>query len=187
MSNCLFKLNKEQLVCKIEVVGSSLVQLNFIPFEDIYRNLINLTEFSNLTTRVDDEINKLLQNEPSMTEKSALNQIILAEMSKLFDRKDDFEEMFENSLVKIFLLIYFFIFMLILNTIFNVLLVHYEKFGGDPMKRSLQNQLIAQFGYAQILFNLVLAPVWIFRILIGPVHLSVVDICATVFQSVWTW
>ena len=85
-----------------------MVQLNFIPFEDIYRNLVNLTEFLNLTTKVEDEINKLLQNEPSMTEKSALNQVVLVEISKMFDPKDDFEEMFENSLVKIFLLIYFF-------------------------------------------------------------------------------
>ena len=146
-----------------------------------------MTEFLNLATKVEDEINKLLHNEPRITEKSALNQVMLGEMSKMFDPKDDFEEMFENSLVKIFLSMYFFIFILILNTIFNFLLVNYEKIGGDPMKRSLQNQLIAQLGYAQTFLNLLLPPVWIFRILIGTVHPSVVEIYGTIFQSSITW
>ena len=55
------------------------------------------------------------------------------------------------------------------------------------MKRSLKNQLIAQTGYANIILNLLVAPIWIFRSLMGPINLSVAEICITFQQIGMTW
>ena len=48
----------------------------------------------------------------------------------------------------------------------------FEKYGGDPLKRSLKNQLITQFGYAMMLNNTICTPCLTWRILFGPVHIG---------------
>ena len=155
----------------------------------MYQYLAMLTNVS-LIRKIQDEIN---QNEPNMTEKLAEmstlnNETILAELfnADAFEQNDDFKQMFESHFSKIFHFAYFF-FIFIFNTIFNALLIHFEKFGGDPTKRSLKNQLIAQTGYANIILILLVAPLWIFRILIGPIYLSVVEVYSTFHNTFMTW
>ena len=129
-----------------------------------------------------------------MTEKLAEmstlnNETILTELfnADAFGQTDDFKQMFESHFIKIFYFTYYFFFIFIFNTIFNALLIHFEKFGGDPMKRSLKNQLIAQTGYANIILNSLTAPIWIFRILIGPINLSVAEVFYKFHQTGMTW
>ena len=88
-----------------------------------------------------EEVEHLYQNAPNMTEQLAKMFNISA-----YEPKDDFEQMFESHATN---MLYFTFLMLILivDTTYETLLIYYEKFGADPMKRSLRNQLIAQTGY----------------------------------------
>ena len=63
----------------------------------------------------------------------------------------------------------------------------FEKYGGDPMKRSINNQLVTQLGAAMILHNLVCTSIFTCRVIFGPVYVP-----AAVFESfimnIWmTW
>ena len=40
--------------------------------------------------------------------------------------------------------------------------------GGDPMKRSLKNQLFSQFGYGMMISNTICNPLLTWRIMFGP-------------------
>ena len=71
---------------------------------------------------------------------------------------DDFEELFDNVSIKITFVIFCFALLTFTNT-FNILLSIFEKYGGDPLKRSLKNQLISQFGYSMILNNTFCYPI----------------------------
>ena len=99
---------------------------------------------------------------------------------------DDFKELFESHIINI-LHCTFLIFAQIFSTTIFIFLIHYEKFGTDPMKRSLSNQLFAQIGWIAILDNLVIRPIWIFRILIGPINPHIVETCITIRQAIVTW
>ena len=132
-------------------------------------------------SRLQDEINFIHENDPDLTIQSKLQEIFKAE------DKDDFGEIFENPIFQVLYVTYLFVIIFLFNTLFNVLLIHYEKFGADPMKRSLRNQLIAQTGYAQILLNMITVPVWSFRTLIGPLNIKVADIFFMISQSLVTW
>ena len=61
---------------------------------------------------------------------------------------------------------------------FNILVSMFEKYGGDPLKRSLKDQLITQFGCAMMLNNSVCTPCLSWRIIIGPLNVKI-----AVFQS----
>jgi hypothetical protein len=58
----------------------------------------------------------------------------------------------------------------------------FEKYGGDPLKRSLKNQLISQFGYAMILNNTICTSSLTWRIILGPVHFKVVHIWSSILE-----
>ena len=71
---------------------------------------------------------------------------------------DDFEELFDNLSIKIASGIICFGLLTFTNT-FNILLSIFEKYGGDPLKRSLKNQLISQLGYSMIINNTFCNPI----------------------------
>ena len=58
---------------------------------------------------------------------------------------DDFKLSFESFVIKMMTLI---IFLLLMTAviIFDLTVIHFEKYGGDPMKRSLVNQMSVQGG-----------------------------------------
>ena len=56
-------------------------------------------------------------------------------------RKDDFKNVFEPIEIKIISFISWIIFETFTN-IFLIFLIVFEKYGGDPMKRSINNQLV---------------------------------------------
>ena len=52
-----------------------------------------------------------------------------------------------------------------------LMVINYEQFGGDPMKRSIVNKLISSLGMAQIVGMLLSATSLLFRAFIGPFNL----------------
>ena len=63
----------------------------------------------------------------------------------------------------------------------------FEKYGGDPLKRSLKNQLITQFGYAMMLNNTICTPCLTWRILFGPVHIEIAAFTSFIENFSVTW
>ena len=77
---------------------------------------------------------------------------------------DDFKSLVSPLWLKIVIGILFLYTMTINNTL-TVLMIQFEKFGGDFMKRSLHNQLLTQVGYSIILSNLICTPILTWRII----------------------
>ena len=61
----------------------------------------------------------------------------------------------------------------------------FEKFGGDPLKRSVQNQLVSQVIIAGVLGNTFYFPILTFRTLYGPLHhyIAIIGIVEIVAKS----
>ena len=60
-----------------------------------------------------------------------------------------------------------FLFSLIIGSVFYWGIIHYEKYGGDPMKRSLQNKLVTTVSFSLILHHYIFEVAWEWRIQIG--------------------
>ena len=58
---------------------------------------------------------------------------------------------------------------IIFHNAFVILCILFEKFGGDPMKRTINNQLQAQICYAFLLNNVFHTPLHIWRIFVGSI------------------
>ena len=80
---------------------------------------------------------------------------------------DDFEDLLNTSSIKMVSGILCFLLITFTNA-FNILVSMFEKHGGDPMKRSLKNQLLAQMGYSMIINNTICTPLLTLRIYFGP-------------------
>ena len=126
--------------------------------------LIALAE-ENHFSQLLEEIENIHRIDPAMAEKIA--EIFNVSLST----QDDFEEIFDNTFVNIL----YFLWLNLLNVSlpYEVLLILYEKYGGDPMKRSLRNQLYAQTGWIGIFWCTVPLVIWAFRMFIGPLNSNV--------------
>ena len=82
---------------------------------------------------------------------------------------DDFKSLFNHISLKITTVIICVVLITFTNA-FIILVSIYEKYGGDPMKRSLKNQLIAQMGYCMIINNTVCTPLLTWRVIFGPLY-----------------
>ena len=80
---------------------------------------------------------------------------------------DDFKDLLNTSNVKVTSGILSLLLVTFTNA-FNILVSMFEKHGGDPMKRSLKNQLLAQMGYSMIINNTICTPLLTLRIYFGP-------------------
>ena len=98
----------------------SMPELDSINFQ--FQNLYESNEFMNFTV------------DQSQTE----NYLALTEI-------DDFKLSFESFVIRIMTLIIFLTLMTAV-IIFDLTVIHFEKHGGDPMKRSLVNQMSVQGG-----------------------------------------
>ena len=83
------------------------------------------------------------------------------------ENEDDFKDLFNGTTVKIFAIVISLIRITFTN-IFYILVLLFEKYGGDPMKRSLKNQLVSQFGYGMMISNTICNPLLTWRIMFGP-------------------
>ena len=99
---------------------------------------------------------------------------------------DDFKQLFDGPWQRLLHLVWC-ITLLVINTTYNYLLIKYEKFGGDPMKRSLRNQLIGQIGYAQLLGSIPPLLVWIVRIITGPINQAAAALVVAYMQAFAIW
>ena len=81
--------------------------------------------------------------------------------------KDDFKDLFDGTTIKIFAILISLIRFTFTN-MFYILILLFEKYGGDPLKRSLKNQLISQFGYGMMIVNTICNPLLTLRIMYGP-------------------
>ena len=81
--------------------------------------------------------------------------------------EDDFKDLFNGTTIKIFAIVISLIRFTFTN-IFYILVLLFEKYGGDPLKRSLKNQLVSQFGYGIMIANTICNPLLTWRIMFGP-------------------
>ena len=98
---------------------------------------------------------------------------------EIFDTKqnsmedvDDFKDLLNTPSVKIISVILSF-FLITFTNAFNILVLMFEKHGGDPMKRSLINQLTAEIGYSMIIHNTICIPLLTWRIFFGPLYVVI--------------
>ena len=98
---------------------------------------------------------------------------------EIFDTKqnsmedvDDFKDLLNTPSVKIISVILSF-FLITFTNAFNILVLMFEKHGGDPMKRSLINQLTAEIGYSMIIHNTICIPLLTWRIFFGPLYVGI--------------
>ena len=86
---------------------------------------------------------------------------------------DDFKEIFNPIGIRI---IYFslWIIYVTLSNAFYALVILYEKYGEDIMKRSINNQLVSQLGLAMILHNCIFSTIFLLRFIFGPLHFGIV-------------
>ena len=82
---------------------------------------------------------------------------------------DDFSTMFSSLYLKIVTGILFFG-VIPFASIAGILLVEFEKYGMDPMKRSIINLISSQIHYASVLSNIVFWPFLTWRVIIGPIQ-----------------
>ena len=82
---------------------------------------------------------------------------------------DDFSTMFSSLYLKIVTGILFFG-IIPFASIAGILLVEFEKYGMDPMKRSIINLISSQIHYASVLSNTVFWPFLTWRVIIGPIQ-----------------
>jgi hypothetical protein len=82
---------------------------------------------------------------------------------------DDFSTVFSSVYLKIVTGLLFFG-VVCFNTILSLLLAQFEKFGNDPMKRSVTNLIASQIHYIAILSNIFFAPFLTWRVIIGPIQ-----------------
>ena len=92
-------------------------------------------------------------------------------ISDIQNNLDPFAELFDPVLLKICWILLG-IAILFFSNPYYFLIILYEKYGEDSMKRSLHNQLIGQVSYPIILNNLVGSAAWSWRIFKGPLNIK---------------
>ena len=88
------------------------------------------------------------------------------------DILDDFKEIFNPIGIRITYFSLWMIYMTLSNG-FYALVILYEKYGEDIMKRSINNQLWSQAGLTMILHNCVCSTFFMLRFMFGPLHFGV--------------
>ena len=82
---------------------------------------------------------------------------------------DDFSTVFSSIYLKIITRLLFFG-VVPFNTVTSLFLIQFEKFGNDPMKRSVTNLITSQIYYIEILSNIFFSPFLTWRVIIGPIQ-----------------
>ena len=83
--------------------------------------------------------------------------------------RDDFSIVFSSLYLKIVTGLLFFG-VIIFNTILSLFLLQFEKYGNDPMKRSVTNLIASQIHSIAILSNIFFTPFLTWRVIIGPIQ-----------------
>ena len=96
---------------------------------------------------------------------------------------DDFKEIFNPMAI---IIVYFslWIIYVTLSNAFYALLILYEKYGEDIMKRSINNQLWSQVAMGMILYNCVCGAIFSLRFICGPLNFAVAAF-ASCIANIW--
>ena len=105
----------------------------------------------------DDEVFFELENLSSSTKKFS------------GDIEDDFRTLFDSLFLKIVIGILLFL-VIFFHSALCLLFLQFEKYGNDPMKRSVANLIVSQIGYVGALSNVVFLPFLTWRVIIGPIQ-----------------
>ena len=62
------------------------------------------------------------------------------------------------------------IFTLLFGSIFYLGIVHYERYGGDPLKRSIQNRMISTTAITALMMCYIVNVAWTWRVQVGPLN-----------------
>ena len=76
--------------------------------------------------------------------------------------------------------------LLISNVLFSFLIL-FDRHGGDWAKRSLLNQLSSQCAYPVIIHNLIITPIWSYRVFIGPLNPTMAELTVVIANSCIIW
>ena len=97
-------------------------------------------------------------------------------MSRLDFEPEEKDEYELHSLTKIDFYLEFVL--TLIGNVLTLIIFNYERFGGDPMKRGIENKLISSLAMTQITGTFLSAVTLFFRALIGPLNL-------TLTQALW--
>ena len=76
---------------------------------------------------------------------------------------------------------------LIISNILMLLLIQFDKYGEDSMKRPLHNHLTSQIAYPTIILNTFVTPFWAWRIYYGPLNPTLAELVVLVTASCSGW
>ena len=113
-------------------------------------------------------------------------------MSSLVDCGNDekflfyFKDIFESITLKIASIFVYLICATFFNA-FSLLSVIFEKYANDSMKRSLNNQLTSHLMFGMFLNNNVTLPIFIWRLIFGPIHQYISTFVAFLRNFYVTW
>mgnify|MGYP001367525576 CR=1 FL=1 len=128
-------------------------------------------------TEINFKINeKLIDSSPNIPETK--NDNIL----------DDFKDIFNPIGIRIIFISFWIIYVTLSNTFF-ALLILYEKYGEDTLKRSINNQLWSQAGLTMILHICVCSTIFMLRFMFGPLHFGVAlfEVCFVNIYISWIY
>ena len=99
---------------------------------------------------------------------------------------DDFKEIFNPMAI---IIVYFslWIIYVTLSNAFYALLILYEKYGEDIMKRSINNQLWSQVAMGMILYNCVCGAIFSLRFICGPLNFAVAAFASCIANIWMSW
>ena len=102
------------------------------------------------------------------------------------DSVDDFKEIFNPVGIRI---IYFslWIIYVTLSNAFFALLILYEKYGEDIMKRSIDNRLWSQLAMAMVLYNCVCITIFLVRFNFGPLYFAIASFESYIANCWMSW
>ena len=129
--------------------------------------------FINITLSISDKTIPLSVTEINFYKNEKLTNL-LHNITKEKDDHilDDFKDIFNPIANRIIYLSLWIIYMTLSNA-FYALVIMYEKYGEDIMKRSINNQLWSQLVLAMIVHNCVCSTIFSLRFIIGPLYFGV--------------
>ena len=99
---------------------------------------------------------------------------------------DDFKDIFNPIGIRIIFISSWIIYVTLSNAFF-ALLILYEKFGEDIMKRSINNQLWSQAALAMILHNCVCCTIFLLRFIFGPLYFVIAVLESFIVNIYISW
>ena len=99
---------------------------------------------------------------------------------------DDYKDIYGTIQFKIISFIFCMMYQLFTNT-YLLFLILFEKYGGDPLKRSINNQLVTQLSFAMIIQNVFYNTIYTWPIIFGPVYLFIAAFGIYILETWITW